>query len=68
MNTGLLKKRKCFSGMRFAILQMTVGLAVILRDFQVALNPAQKVEISNRGLFLQTQDGIKLDLKKVTVK
>ncbi|XP_051154870.1 uncharacterized protein LOC127277625 [Leptopilina boulardi] len=55
-------------GMRFAILQMTVGLAVILRDFQVALNPAQKVKISNRGLFLQTQDGIKLDLKKVTVK
>lgn len=54
--------------MRQGILQIAVGLATILRDFQVALNPSQKVEISNRGLFIQAEDGIKLDLKKVQVK
>ena len=47
------------------MLQTAVGLATILRDYEVALNPSYKYELDPRAIFIQPLDGVKLDFKKV---
>ena len=50
------------------MLQTSMGLATILRDYEVSLNPQYKYGLDPRAIFLQPLDGIKLDFKKILAK
>ncbi|XP_033225304.1 cytochrome P450 6k1-like [Belonocnema kinseyi] len=56
--------RACI-GERVGMLLIAVGLATLLRDYEVALNPLHKCEIDPQEIFVRPFDGVKLDLKKV---
>ena len=59
---GFAGKRKCM-GFRFSLVESTICLAGILRQFEVELVPGQKV-VAKHGLVMSPQDEIWLTVRK----
>ncbi|XP_033224729.1 cytochrome P450 6k1-like [Belonocnema kinseyi] len=57
--------RACI-GERVGMLQTAVGLATILRDYEVALNPLYKNGLDPKAIFIEPLDGVKIDFKKIS--
>lgn len=48
------------------MLLAAVGVATMLRDYEVSLNPSYKNELDPRAIFILPLDGVNLDFKKVS--
>ncbi|XP_033225780.1 uncharacterized protein LOC117178462 [Belonocnema kinseyi] len=55
--------RSCI-GERVGMLLTAVGIATMLRDYEVSLNPLYKNELDPRAIFVLPLDGVNLDFKK----
>ncbi|XP_078045153.1 cytochrome P450 6k1 [Augochlora pura] len=56
--------RNCI-GMRLGIIQSTMGVITILRDFEVSLDPTYKYGVDRYNVFLSVPTDFKLNLKKL---